>query len=72
MQASNSTAADAAFELRFESLFDAGRGFAFPCDRSGRVARTGLRERTWRSYLAVLERVGRDFSAPVVCAAAAH
>ena len=27
----------AAFELRFESLFDAGRAFAFPCDARGRV-----------------------------------
>ena len=27
----------AAFELLFVSLFDEGRGYAFPCDREGRV-----------------------------------
>jgi hypothetical protein len=26
------------FELRFDSLFKEGRGFAFPCDAKGQVA----------------------------------
>jgi hypothetical protein len=26
------------YEMRFRSLFDAGRGLAFPCDAQGRVA----------------------------------
>ena len=33
-------AADAApsqFEIRFESLFDAGRAMSFPCDQQGHV-----------------------------------
>jgi len=27
----------AQYELRFQSLFDAGRAYAFPCDASGHV-----------------------------------
>jgi len=30
------------FELRFQSLFNAGRGLAFPCDAEGHVDLDGL------------------------------
>ena len=40
--------AAADFELRFCSLFDAGRGYSFPCDQSGNVDIDAL---SWRSAL---------------------
>jgi len=58
------------FELRFESLTNAGRGFAFPCDASGQVDMDALSERGRNSYFVVRALVGRDFAYPVVRMAA--
>lgn len=66
MNAEHFTAADSHFELRFGSLHDPGRAYAFPCDRSGRIAFDRMPIRQVQSYLRVKERVGRDFAAPVV------
>jgi hypothetical protein len=66
MNAETFTAADWHFELRFGSLHDPGRAYAFPCDRAGRVALDRMPARQVQSYLRVKERVGRDFAAPVV------
>ena len=54
------------FEVRFQSLFDAGRAFAFPCDASGRVDLDGLSERALQNYLYARAVVGREFSAAAV------
>jgi hypothetical protein len=54
------------FELRFRSLFNEGRGFAFNCDASGRVNLDELSERGRRNYLFAKARVGREFSTPSI------
>lgn len=58
--------ASAAFELRFQSLFDAGRGYAFPCDASGHVEIDELSERARLNYFYARTVVGRDFASPEV------
>jgi hypothetical protein len=55
-----------AFELRFVSLFDEGRGYAFPCDAEGHVDLDTLSERLKLNYLYVRKLIGRDFCAPAV------
>ena len=54
------------FELRFQSLFDAGRGYAFPCNAAGQVDLDALGDRVRISYLYARTVVGREFAAPVV------
>ena len=54
------------FELRFPSLFDEGRGLAFPCDAAGHVDVDTLSERARCNYFAAHERIGRDFATPAV------
>lgn len=56
----------AAFELCFPSLFDAGRGYVFPCDESGRVDMDALSERARDSYLYARALVGREYARPVL------
>lgn len=52
--------------LCFRSLFQRGRGFAFPCDRNGRVDLDALTERGRTNYLYARAMVGRELSPPVV------
>jgi hypothetical protein len=54
------------FELRFQSLFDSGRGFAFPCDPTGRVDLDRLSDRARNNYLYARAMVGRELSMPAV------
>ena len=54
------------FELRFQSLFDSGRGFAFPCDPEGRVDLDHLSDRARNNYLYARAMVGRELSVPAV------
>ena len=54
------------YELRFMSLFDSGRGFAFPCDPEGRVDLDQLSERARNNYLYARAVVGRELAAPAV------
>jgi hypothetical protein len=54
------------FELRFQSLFDSGRGFAFPCDPTGRVDLDRLSDRARNNYLYARAMVGRELSVPAV------
>ena len=56
------------FVLRFPSLFDGGRGYAFPCDARGEVNLRALSPRARDNYLAARSRVGRDFGQPAVLA----
>jgi hypothetical protein len=57
-----------AFVLRFPSLFDGGRGFAFPCDERGEVDLAALTPRARANYLSVRSAIGRDFGVPAVVA----
>jgi hypothetical protein len=57
-----------AYELRFRSLFDPGRGLAFPCDESGRVDIDILSERARHNYLYARALAGRDYAVPAVLA----
>ena len=50
------------YELRFQSLFDAGRGFAFPCDPHGRVDLDQLSDRARTNYLYARAVVGRELA----------
>ena len=54
------------FELRFQSLFDSGRGFAFPCDPNGRVDLDRLSDRARNNYLYARAMVGRELAVPAV------
>ncbi len=54
------------FELRFQSLFDSGRGFAFPCDSQGRVDLDNLTDRARNNYLYARAMVGRETTVPRV------
>lgn len=58
--------AAAAFELRFESLFDSGRALAFPCDERGQVELDALSERALDNYLYARAVVGREYATPAV------
>ena len=54
------------YELCFLSLFDSGRGFAFPCDPHGRVDLDQLSERARINYLYARAVVGRELAVPAV------
>jgi len=60
------------YELRFQSLFDEGRAYAFPCDAAGRVDMDALSDRARHNYLYARTVVGRELSMPAVQAVAAH
>lgn len=54
------------YQLRFRSLFDAHRGFAFPCDEKGCVDINALSDRARNNYLYARALVGHDLSVPDV------
>lgn len=58
--------AEAAYQLRFESLYSEGRALAFPCDDHGRVHLDALSDRARSNYLYARAVVGREFFAPTV------
>jgi hypothetical protein len=62
------------YELRFDSLFDPGRSFCFPCDSQGRVDLDALSERARTNYLYSRAAVGHDLASPTVrpCGGNAH
>jgi hypothetical protein len=63
----NRTAEDIArYELRFVSVVDANRAYAFPCDEAGRVDMNGLSDRALINYLYARMVVGREFHGPSV------
>jgi hypothetical protein len=55
------------YQLRFQSLFDPGRGFAFPCDQQGHVDMDALSERARNNYLYARAMIGREVATPSVC-----
>jgi hypothetical protein len=54
------------YELRFQSLFHEGRGYAFQCDAEGHVDLDAMSEKTRQSYFYARTLIGRDFSMPAV------
>jgi hypothetical protein len=61
----HSSAADR-FELRFDSLFNPGRGYSFPCDARGRVDLDALSDNERHCYLYARAIVGRELTQPAV------
>jgi hypothetical protein len=57
------------FQLRFQSLFDPGRGFAFPCDEHGQVDMDKMSDKARNNYLYARAMIGREVSNPAVCLA---
>ena len=60
------------FELHFQSLFDNGRGYAFPCNPEGMVDLDQLSDRARTNYLYARAVVGRELAFPAVRAAGLH
>jgi hypothetical protein len=54
------------YVLRFQSLFDEGRAFAFPCDAQGHVDLDALSERARNNYLYARAVIGREVAMPEV------
>ena len=54
------------YELRFNGLFNRGRGFAFPCDAMGHVDIDLLTDRGRLNYFYARTVVGVEFSPPIV------
>ena len=54
------------YALRFQSLFDAGRGYTFPCDAAGHVDMNQLSTRGLCNYLYARAVVGREFQMPCI------
>ena len=60
------------FELRFDSLFVSGRGFAFPCDPTGQVDLDRMSEKARNNYFYARAMVGRELTVPAVVPAMLH
>jgi len=54
------------YELRFRSLCNEGRGYAFPCDAGGQVNMDILSDKARINYLCARIGIGREFSVPAV------
>ena len=72
MNASLSTGQPSHYELRFRSLFDEGRAYAFPCDAEGHVDMDALSERALENYLYARTVIGREVAMPAVQLSAIH
>jgi len=56
----------ARYELRFQSLFNSGRGLVFPCDPQGEVQWDAMTEGARASFLRAQRSVGREYASPLV------
>jgi hypothetical protein len=63
---SSAIANNASYEIRYRSLFDEGRGLAFPCDAKGLVNLDALSDAARNNYLYARALVGREFATPAV------
>jgi hypothetical protein len=54
------------YELRFQSLFNEGRGYSFPCDEEGHVDIDALGTKARLNYFYARTVIGREFSMPAV------
>ncbi len=68
----NTSNASTGYELRFRSLFDEGRAFAFPCDAEGHVDMDALSARALNNYLYARSVIGREVAIPAVRPSALH
>jgi hypothetical protein len=66
------TVCSTGFEIRFQSLFQAGRAVSFPCDAQGHVDLDAMTERVRLTYLRARALVGREYAAPAVLPADLH
>jgi hypothetical protein len=66
------TPAHFGFELRFTSLFQEGRGYAFPCDAQGHVDLDSLSERARANYFFARSVIGREVTMPAVLPSPLH
>jgi len=55
-----------AYQLCFRSLFNSGRGYAFPCDPTGQVDMDRMSDTARNNYLYARAMVGRELSVPAV------
>ena len=71
-QTTRRPAHESGYELCFDSLFQLGRGYRFPCDDQGAVDLNTLGEKRRVNYLFARAVVGRDLARPEVrrCCAA--
>jgi len=53
-------------ELRYQSLFNAGRALSFPCDAEGHVQMDLLSNNALANYLYARVVVGREYARPLV------
>lgn len=54
------------YELRFQSRFDGGRAYVFPCDARGQVDMNRLSSRARNDYLFARRVIGREVLLPSV------
>lgn len=54
------------YELRFRSLFNEGRAYAFPCDAAGHVDMDALSDRARENYLYARAVIGLEVAMPAV------
>ena len=53
-------------ELRFQSLYNTGYSYAFPCDAAGKVDLDSLSNKARENYFYARTLTGRDFAYPTV------
>ena len=56
----------AVYELRFQSIMDERRAYAFPCDAAGHVDMDALSDKARLNYLYARTVIGREFTRPAV------
>jgi hypothetical protein len=54
------------YELRFQSLFDGGRAYAFSCDAAGHVDLDTLSNQARLNYFYARTVIGREVAMPAV------
>ncbi len=62
----------AGYEIRFKSMFQEGRGLAFPCNSQGEVDLDDLSEKARTNYFYARAVVGREFLVPAIAACGLH
>ena len=60
------------YELRFQSLHDAGHAYVFPCDAAGHVDMDALTDTARENYLFARIAVGHDVPTRPVIVATQH
>jgi hypothetical protein len=72
MLQTSSTPTATGFEIRFQSLFRAGRALTFPCNSEGRVDLDAMSERARSNYFFACATIGHEYAVPVVKASELH